>query len=492
MSEIEQIFYFFAETPRAGQWNHRFIIPKNYDVPEDVLNKYGELVREGQKGSDFIGVRQEVKQHFGAKTGYETLILATPNYDLSKCKSQVESRLRNLQQPLEHIVTKKIDWDKDGKSLIVPNSELTQWRHDLELLLKKLKKSSPSIGGIMRHKFLFIVMVFVFIAVSTMVIAQRKITDWGNKKINLTDGINSVTNNIGNLLPGSLPPTRLSPKAESLQKWLRKLHEGEYVKETNENVLEKDLRDKLAVVVDADDSDLPTILDKINGCFNPDFTKTKNSDLKSNLKLLTDETLLENIARLYKNGQFNPAAFCINQNDEVELTLLTFSKARNTEMKMFQKHLTATIRHVISSAIEIKKSAENINDDNNWVRFSKSLSFMEDGNDICERWNIVAKYKPQWITKEDIELSRKIYQWLINDDAKALLKESLPSNYNEALQRFAKTKIDFDVNNYQELKNAGKNTEEIKKELHDDPKRKQLLESLKQFQKHVKELPFSD
>ncbi|MDR1269442.1 MAG: hypothetical protein LBK82_07945, partial [Planctomycetaceae bacterium] len=259
-----------------------------------------------------------------------------------------------------------------------------------------------------------------------------------------------------------------------------------------QNVLEKYLRDKLVVIVDADDSDLPTILDKINGCFNPDFTKTKNSDLTSNLKLLTDETLLENIARLYKNGQFNPAVFCINQNDEVELTLLTFSKARNTETQMFQKHLTATIRHVISSAIEIKKSAENINDDDNWVRFSKSLSFMEDGNDICERWNIVAKYKPQWITKEDIELSRKIYQWLINDDAKALLKGDLPNNYDEALQRFAKTEIDFEVDNYQELRNAGKDSEAISKEFQGNKELEQLLESLKQFQKHVKELPFSD
>jgi hypothetical protein len=466
MNNYEQQFYLFAETPRAGQWNHRFLVPFGHNVPDEILNYYGKLVREGKIGTDFVGVRQEVNQQVGTKTGYETLVLVTPNYNLSKSKSQIENKLRELQPQLAELVTKKINWDKNGTSLITAQSELTSWQHDLEPLLSLSKPK----GWIMRHKFLFIVMVtIVFI-----VVCQWK--NIAQTPRNIVDNLFSKHNNSSN---------QISPRVQHLQDWLHQLDGKNNAQIKDEKFLEKALRDKLVVAIGVesnDNFDLQEILNRINYYFGVVSESQTNQQMhdqkqKSNLeKLLADEKLRENIIKLYRNGQFNPLAFCTNQNDEVEATLSEiFNKTENKSNRI------EVIRNVISSAIDVGQKSSDIkeNGDEKWIRFAKSLSFMNDEKDVSKQWKVVTNYNPQWITKEDVQLSKIIFKWLMNDDANAVLEETLPSNYDEALRRFVKIKIDFETTNRSTLK--------IGETLQIIDNRKLLLDALKKLQNDAKE-----
>ncbi|WP_349645837.1 hypothetical protein [Candidatus Parabeggiatoa sp. HSG14] len=133
MNELQ----FVIETPRAGKWNHRFIAAKNGSLSESEITKIIAAARRNSQGDNYIAVSSETAQSVSGRTGKEILVLV--GVDVKKL-SDAEEIIARLEQRLKDdvttLVTETIDWNKDGKELLVRRPELTDWEKDFSGLPK--------------------------------------------------------------------------------------------------------------------------------------------------------------------------------------------------------------------------------------------------------------------------------------------------------------------------------------------------------------------
>ncbi len=118
------------ETPRAGKWNHRFIVADDSTLSESEITKIISAARRNLQGDDYIAVSSETAQSVSGRKGKEILVLVGIDIkqlsDVERLK--LEQKLANID--IETFVTETIDWNKDGKELLVCRSELTEWEKD--------------------------------------------------------------------------------------------------------------------------------------------------------------------------------------------------------------------------------------------------------------------------------------------------------------------------------------------------------------------------
>lgn len=124
----------FAETPRAGRWNYRFLVPLTSPVSQDDLQRYASAARAKDDGPDYLSVRREgVMQMTTERKGSEMIVLA--GRDLNDMSDANRERLRQMLRrrlaELEVLVTQRIDWEREGKNLVVGRRELDQWMADV-------------------------------------------------------------------------------------------------------------------------------------------------------------------------------------------------------------------------------------------------------------------------------------------------------------------------------------------------------------------------
>lgn len=118
----------FAETPRAGRWNHRFLVPPEAACSEERLAEQAARARQRSQGGDYLAVVRQVQQHEGGREADELLVLqgiAVDRLDAATRRvllQRLEQRLDDLQQLVE-----AINWEQDGKRLVVRREELSQW-----------------------------------------------------------------------------------------------------------------------------------------------------------------------------------------------------------------------------------------------------------------------------------------------------------------------------------------------------------------------------
>jgi hypothetical protein len=128
---VSQTTQLYARTARGGRHNHVEIVPEDVSLPRD-FSRYVRLAESAERGVDYLAVCREVRQESG-RLGSEVLILHGVDVTVlerNKQLERVQSRLRELQDKLDHLV-QEIDWDKNGPAP-VPRVELTQWLHELE------------------------------------------------------------------------------------------------------------------------------------------------------------------------------------------------------------------------------------------------------------------------------------------------------------------------------------------------------------------------
>jgi hypothetical protein len=122
--------FLIAETPRAGKWNHRFIVPEGCSLEQAEVATMVTKARANSVGSDYVAATNErVTQTHGGRRGREMLILCGVNVG-SLAPDEVESvkqGLESLLSKLEDLVTSKIDWDSEGTQLLVERREPSQW-----------------------------------------------------------------------------------------------------------------------------------------------------------------------------------------------------------------------------------------------------------------------------------------------------------------------------------------------------------------------------
>lgn len=122
--------YLIAATPRAGIWNHRLLVA--HDLRHEFLDLYDlvKFARKKSEGKAWISVSRSVKQLDSERQGTEILILG--DVDVSQLKveqiKKIEHRLKYyLENDLNDLITRKIDWKHEGKADPLIRKELSAW-----------------------------------------------------------------------------------------------------------------------------------------------------------------------------------------------------------------------------------------------------------------------------------------------------------------------------------------------------------------------------
>lgn len=160
--------YLIADTPRAGSYNQRMIVPVGID-PQEIQQvlRHAERALQQLQGTDYIAVSRKVLQPTTNRTGTEMLLLV--NVDVSQLKpdrlQEIKDALQRRLPDLEHLITQRIDWRSEGQDMIVPRLELQQWASDFFMLPcppkhAAVKKPSRSIGK-------YVAIIFLLLCVCT-------------------------------------------------------------------------------------------------------------------------------------------------------------------------------------------------------------------------------------------------------------------------------------------------------------------------------------
>lgn len=147
--------FLLIETPRAGKWNHRHIVPPG--VSQQAYLNIIETARQKGEGDNFLAVGHDnkVKQFTTDRYAPELLILAgIDTKRLSKNQKQaLQDSLTSLLGSVDKLVTEDIDWNREGETDPVVSEKLAVWfdQHfkDIETIvwnpnLKRLSKKIMS------------------------------------------------------------------------------------------------------------------------------------------------------------------------------------------------------------------------------------------------------------------------------------------------------------------------------------------------------------
>ncbi|MCK5718491.1 MAG: hypothetical protein KAH84_00930 [Thiomargarita sp.] len=120
------------ETPRAGKWNHRFIAATDGILSESAITKTIAAARRNPIGDNYIAVSSETTQSTSGRIGKEILVLVgldvkqLANTEQQEIIQQLEQRLADVAI----LVTETINWDKDGKEILLRYPKLATWEQD--------------------------------------------------------------------------------------------------------------------------------------------------------------------------------------------------------------------------------------------------------------------------------------------------------------------------------------------------------------------------
>ncbi len=130
-------------TPRAGTWNHRYLVSGKEWQNEYKVDYYLAQAKKKLIGDDFVVVKQRVQQRTSGRSGEEYLIFVHKGLS-----SLDESFRRELQRELEQrlsalsqLIDSEIDWDTWGREYIIVIPKLSRWR---EQIIQKMEIKTAS------------------------------------------------------------------------------------------------------------------------------------------------------------------------------------------------------------------------------------------------------------------------------------------------------------------------------------------------------------
>jgi hypothetical protein len=121
--------YLIAMTPRAGRWNHRYLVPPNLNLSTVVLGRLTGMAGQQPQGPAWLAISHEVQQVGGSRLGQEMLILG--DLDVQRlnpeARESIQECLRQRLLDLGELITQEADWEHEGRVDPVIRSELAQW-----------------------------------------------------------------------------------------------------------------------------------------------------------------------------------------------------------------------------------------------------------------------------------------------------------------------------------------------------------------------------
>ena len=141
--------YLIAMTPRAGRWNHRYLVPPDLNPSTEVLGRLTRMANQQPRGPAWLAVSHEVKQVGGGRTGQEMLILGDLNVErlTREARERLQELLRHRLRDLAGLITQQVAWEHEGRVDPVIRPELAQWYttdfHPFGLLESRAPDWSP-------------------------------------------------------------------------------------------------------------------------------------------------------------------------------------------------------------------------------------------------------------------------------------------------------------------------------------------------------------
>lgn len=405
-------FFIFAESPRCGEWNHKFIISEDNHATEETCRTYGKHVREASAcdgvifGKGFCGIRKDVFQVSGEtkRKSQEIIVIAKQDCDFftlsDEEKTKIKKLLRRWQSELENMVTQENTWRDVGEKLLISRPELGKWHEELKefdkcgLLPSDLKPKSN------KKKNMSKLLILTLALGIGGCIACRAIPKW------IVD-----SNSNGDM-------------AKSLtirQRWLDALQITDITdKSDNHNKVEESILEKLRSAIGG--GDLKTQLQNLAVCF--DVAKGV-SDVGLD-DLLQNQNLREKVKKLFSKEPFDflagVEATDAGVSNHVKEGLEKIFNPQNKPEEN-SRHINE-IRKLISASIEVQKLSQKMADEakkDDWVRHAVALSFMKERRDISKQWENVKKLSPNFITDADFQMLKQIYSWLTEGEAELVL-----------------------------------------------------------------------
>lgn len=140
--EIEIVLFLLA--PRAGEWNHRFIVPEGVSWNDAFLGSCSELLRLNPAcGSTFSCVVPQI----GGRNGNEILTVYSPSWNQLPEARQTEIRTRLKQwfdSQRDRLILTEIDWQNQKDVQVVPRPELTALYQEIKAIFKETEPTEQT------------------------------------------------------------------------------------------------------------------------------------------------------------------------------------------------------------------------------------------------------------------------------------------------------------------------------------------------------------
>lgn len=182
--------FLLIETPRAGKWNFRHIIPPNLWINEQQVLFIIDSARAKKYGKNFLAVGHDnvVKQFHGSRCAPELLILAGIDTQRlsSKEKQELCDSLQFLLGEVDQLVTQIIDWDTENRHGLVKREELANWFEQYIKNIKPLKGKFKNKIGLFLSLGIIVIFLTIIIPVyriqtnskeqQTSVVSEKKVS----------------------------------------------------------------------------------------------------------------------------------------------------------------------------------------------------------------------------------------------------------------------------------------------------------------------------
>lgn len=147
------------ETPSAGQHNHRFIVATSCSYSESYISNIINAANSNLEGDNYIAINYEIVQSSSGRTGKEVLVLV--GVDVKQLSDPERDKIQQQLATLDvaTLITETIDWNKDGKEILILRPELGEW--------EKHFSSLPKFSNPKKFKFVSsVIIIFVVISIS--------------------------------------------------------------------------------------------------------------------------------------------------------------------------------------------------------------------------------------------------------------------------------------------------------------------------------------
>lgn len=218
-----------VQTPRAGKWNHRWIVPDGYQTDDvalkGALSKFDAL-NSGSIHKDGIVFYRSVEQPSSGRSGREFIFLHFPDFrDVvsSHGKTQCFNAMNAFFESRMDQLINSIDWDNTDGAMIYHSPELAALFNDIEQAIQQNQEQTKSANERGDNKrsgcagcFRFFVALIVILA-AAFYFCHGKILEWYNQHSEqiqkvLDDAVNNNANQNANkpssdnlnILPGEL------------------------------------------------------------------------------------------------------------------------------------------------------------------------------------------------------------------------------------------------------------------------------------------------